>query len=144
MPTKKKSTAKAKKLRPRRTRASSHDHLSFPDRKISETFLEFAQPLFETAPPDVTEVEMEAPLKLAFTVWNAVVYADAVRDCHFLDQVRQLTAHDHMMEALVEQLIQRKRDLFGEDHRLVGKYELTLKGDELHLRAEARDPTSAT
>jgi hypothetical protein len=141
MPSKKNRFASnKKKLRPRLRRVIGEDKLSFPDTKISEAFLEFAQPLVESAPPGATEADMEEPLKLAFTVWNAVVYADAVRDHRFLEQVRQLTSHDRMMKAVVEQLIQRKRDSFGDDHRLVGEYAFYRKNGELRFRAEARDP----
>jgi hypothetical protein len=92
------------------------------------------------APADATEAHMEQPLKLAFTVWNAVVYADAVGNTDFLDGVRELTAHERVMAAFVEQLIQRKRDFFGDDHRLVGEYKLYRRDGEIRLRAEARDP----
>jgi hypothetical protein len=45
------------------------------------------------------------------------------------------------MATFVEQLIFRKRGLFGHDHRLIGEFKLRRKGGEWILRAEARDPT---
>lgn len=144
MSAKKKSPAKAKmKARRRRARSSGQDVLSFPDTKISEAFLNFAEPLFEIAPADATEADMQKPLQLAFTVWNAVVYADAVGNTDFLDGIRKLTAHEPVLAAFVEQLIQRKRDSFGDDHRVVGEYKLYRKDGEIRLRAEARDPRPA-
>jgi hypothetical protein len=98
--------------------------------------------LLETAPPDVTEADLEEPLKLAFTVWNAVVYADAVDNSDFLDGIRELTGHKPIIAALIEQLIKRKRELFGDDHRLVGEHKFYRKDGELRFRAEARDPRS--
>ena len=37
-------------------------------------------------------------------------------------------------------MIARKRNLFGDDHRVVGQFKLTRKKGELRLWAEARDP----
>jgi len=114
----------------------------FPDRKISETFLHFAEPLLDAHGPHATAAEMEQSLKLAFTIWNAVVYEDAAGNTHFIDMVRNQIADEPESAALVEYLIDRKRSLFGHDHRLVGEFKLRREGDEWRLRAEARDPTS--
>jgi hypothetical protein len=107
-----------------------------PDRKISETFLQFAEPLLETMGPQATQGQMEQLLQLTFTVWNAVVYADATANPQFLDYLRKVTGND----PLIAGLITRKRELFGDDHRLIGEYKLTRKAGQLHLWAEARNP----
>jgi hypothetical protein len=113
----------------------------FPDRKISETFLHFADPLLQDLGPRATIDQMEQALKLAFTVWNGDVYDDVNGNTHYIDMVRNLTRHDRDGAALVDQLIARKRNLFGDDDRLVGEFKLTRKGGGICLRAEARDPT---
>lgn len=115
----------------------------FPDRKISETFLDFADPLLEPLGPDATVDQMEQALKIAFTVWNGVVYDKVNGNSHFLDMARKLTCHDRRIAALVEELISRKRKLFDDDDRLVGEFKFIRKGGEIRLRAEARDPTHA-
>ena len=113
---------------------------SFPDRKISETFLHFAEPLLEALGPNATDDQMEQSLKIAFTVWNAVVYETVNGDRRFLDMAHELTSHEPVMGAMVDFLIARKRSLFGDDHRLVGEYKFVYKDGERRLRAEARDP----
>lgn len=112
----------------------------FPDRKISETFLHFADPLLQDLGPRATIDQMEQALKLAFTVWNGVVYDDANGNSHYLDMMRNQTRHERDIAAMVDQLIDRKRTLFGDDDRLVGEFKFIRKGGNLHLRAEARDP----
>ena len=87
---------------------------------------------------------MEQALKIAFTVWNGVVYDKVNGNSHYLDMARKLTCHDRRIAALVEQLIARKHKLFGNDDRLVGEFKFIRKGGKLHLRAEARDPTWKT
>ena len=57
----------------------------FPDRKISETFLHFAEPLLEPLGPHATEEQENQALQIAFTVWNAVVYESAIRRQAFHD-----------------------------------------------------------
>ena len=111
-----------------------------PDSKISETFLQFAEPLLDAMAPNVTETQMEQPLMIAWTVWNAVVYADSGQDGHMLKRFRALLGQDPQLKVFVEALIERKRTVFGDDHRLIGEYKLIRENGEIRLRAEARDP----
>lgn len=115
---------------------------NFPDRKISETFLQFAEPLLTPLGPSATKEQMNQVLQVAFTVWNAVVYESVNSDTQYLQMARDLTKGQPEIEALINQLIQRKRQLFGDDHRLVGEFKLTLTNGELNLRVEARDPAT--
>lgn len=123
--------------------AESKRKLDFPDRKISETFLHFAEPLLDAFGPNVTETQMEQPLMIAFTVWNAVVYADAAGNSHFLDGIQCSTAHEPELVTFISQLIVRKRSLFGGDCRLIGEYKVFRKNGKMRVQAEARDPFSA-
>ena len=114
--------------------------INIPDRKISETFLDFAEPLIVPLGPRATEHEMHQALQIAFTVWNAVVYETVNDDTQYLDMLQDLTAGQPEVFTIVNQLIERKRHQFGNDHRLVGNFQLTIQQGELNLRAEARDP----
>lgn len=122
--------------------AKSKPKLKYPDRKISDTFLQFAEPLLDAWGPNVTEAQMEQPLMIAWTVWNAVAYADVGEKGHMLDSVRTSMGHDPQLKVFVEALIDRKRTVFGDDHRLIGEYKLFRKDGEIRLRAEARDPST--
>jgi len=114
----------------------------FPDTKISETFLRFAAPLTEPLGPEITKDQFEKSLKIAFTVWNAVVYDTIAGNDQFITSVRSLTSEDPMTAALIERLIRRKEVEFGDDSRLIGKYTLRQKNGEWNLWAEARSPSS--
>lgn len=122
--------------------AKSKSKLKYPDRKISDTFLQFAEPLFDAHGSNPSEKQMEQPLMIAWTVWNAVVYADAGDNGRMLDQLRASMAHDPQLKGFVQALIDRKRTLFGDDQRLLGEYTLFRKDGEIRLRAEARDPST--
>jgi len=115
---------------------------SYPDTKISETFLRFAAPLTEPLGPGITKAQFEEALKIAFTVWNAVVYYAVSGNDQFLSSVRGLTSGDPTTAALIEGLIRRKEVEFGDDDRLIGEYTLSQKNGEWNLRAEARRPSS--
>ena len=114
----------------------------FPDTKISETFLRFAAPLTEPLGPEITKDQFEEALKIAFTVWNAVVYDAVAGNDQFITSVRSLTSGDPMTAALIEGLIRRKEVEFGDDGRLIGEYTLRQENGEWNLRAEARSPSS--
>ena len=111
-----------------------------PDRKISETFLDFASPLLSVLPTGAAKGEYEEVLEIAFVVWNAVVYADAVGDDAHIKEIRRLMRDDGTLRLITEELIARKRALFGDDHRLVGDHRVTRQGRGFKLWAEARSP----
>jgi hypothetical protein len=112
-------------------------------RKISETFLDFASPMLQTLPSPTTNEDIEKVLKIAFTVWNSVVYSDVKGDERYLAELRKNTSAAIEIEIIVNNLIIRKRSLFGDDQRLVGEYKVTMKKGCLNLWAEARTPNTA-
>jgi len=115
--------------------------VSFPDRKISEAFLEFAEPLLEKEGAPPTPEEAEKVLRLAFVVWNAVVYDTVHGNTEWVTRVRNQVAHQPPIAAFTERLIERKKNLFGHDLRLVGEYKIIEKDGEWRLRVEARTPS---
>ena len=114
--------------------------VSHPDRKISETFLHFAAPMLHDLPSKAPEHRAREALQVAFSAWNAVVFADVLNDYRYLDEVRRLVADKPETALLVDQLIARKRAFFGDDERLIGSWEVTRTRDGINLRADARDP----
>lgn len=116
--------------------------LNFPDRKISETFLDFAAPAMGDLPSEEPEHKAREALKVCFTVWNAVVFADVLKNNQFLEGIRALTAGNAGTACLMEQLIARKRTLFADDERLIGNWVVTRTAYGINLHAEACDPYS--
>ena len=116
--------------------------LAYPNRKISETFLHFAAPLLHDLPSEAPEDRAQVALKLSFTAWNAVIFADVLNDHRHLDEIRRLLADKPEAALLMEQLIARKRALFADDGRMIGTWEVTRTEDGINLRADARDPFS--
>lgn len=96
----------------------------FPEAKISETFLEFAEPILGNQSGSLTAAEIEKALSVAFVVWNAVVYDTVHGNTGWVTRVRKQVARDSLLPRLIDGLITRKQTQFGHDLRLVGKYEI--------------------
>jgi hypothetical protein len=111
-------------------------------RKISEAFLHFANPLLNDLTSEGPERRADEALKVCFTAWNAVIFADVLNDDRYLREIRRLTAGTPETALLIEHLITRKRALFANDSRLIGDWKVTRTRDGINLWAEARDPHS--
>lgn len=112
----------------------------FRDRKISETFLSFAEPLLQDLPTEGLVPHVEEVLTVAYTAWKAVVIADVLGEDRYLADVRHRLGNDPVTTALVETLVSRKRTLFGDDAGIIGSYEVRKTADGFHVQADARDP----
>lgn len=112
----------------------------FPAQKISETLLHFAEPILEHLTSEAPVRRVEEALLVACTVWNAVVFADAIKDQRYLNEIRRIGVDKPEFAALTEHLIARKRALFRDDERTIGKWDVSRKSGALNLRAEARNP----
>ena len=114
----------------------------FPDCKISETFLHFAEPVIHDLPSEAPEDRAREALQVSFTVWNAVIFADVLNNHAVLNEIRRLTAGNPETGLLVEQMIARKRALFAGNERLIANWEVTRTAEGINIRADARDPHS--
>jgi hypothetical protein len=120
--------------------AKNEHAVPYPDRKISETFLLFAASLIH--PEGGSQRRYEEVMQVAFTAWNAVIHADFLGDDYHLKHVRTLMANNPEGSSLIEGLIERKRELFGDAPRMIGKYKVTKIEDGINMWAEAVDPYS--
>jgi hypothetical protein len=114
--------------------------------KISETLLEYAAPLLAQMPPGASLQQQQAFFQVVITVWNALVVAQRGKENLVPDVYRRLEAMPQpgrtVMLAMVDVLVDRKRQHFANDLRAVGRWELRVKANgELSLWAEARGPS---
>ncbi len=112
----------------------------FPDRKISETIIDFAKPVLEMLPPDATPEAVTDVIKITSLAWNAVVFADAKGNDEYLRELRTRLAEHPDRAVFMNLLVERKRSCFSEDMRLIGDYRVSWSNGEIHLWAEARSP----
>lgn len=114
-----------------------------PTRKISETLLEFAEPLLANPPHDLSPQRLEHVLIVPITIWNAVILDDRSAMPGFLAQARARVALAQPLVplAIFDFMVERKRSCFGDDHRLIGRHSVRVDPDgTFHIQAEARMP----
>lgn len=115
------------------------------ERKISETLLDFAQPLLECVPENLPPQRLEEYLRLPITIWNAVILDELGTMPGAVAQVRSRVerAGNTIQIAVVHSMIERKRTCFGSDHRLIGRHWVDVDSSgTIQVRAEARLPRS--
>jgi hypothetical protein len=124
------------------------DPVKIPTRKISETILDFGEPLLshldETPPIEV----MRKTLMIVVTVWNAHVLAMPIwgERQHLENLTRRLDGPGAMEDIrdTIDALTRRRKERFTDDPRAVGEWAVTLIDGEYRLRCDARLPGGAT
>ena len=110
-----------------------------PNRKISETILEFGEPILEELPENASKEEMEAAMRLIVSAWNAVVLDDwnKIREFEkaFLEALIPMPKE---FESIPKKLIKRKKRKYSTDPRAVGNCWVIEKNGGLVFKAEAR------
>jgi hypothetical protein len=108
-------------------------------RKISETLLDFAGPVFEAEGAGTT-AQVQAALRFATTVWNLVVLEQLDASASKLAEARAKLAPGRFPVKLLghfDRLVERKRSKFPHDRRLVGNFEVHSSAAGLGVNMEA-------
>lgn len=119
-----------------------------PTRKISETILDFGEPLLsrfdETPPIDL----MREALMTVITVWNAHVLAMSIwGEPEHLERLTECLSSPGVPEELrgtVDTMTRRRNERFKDDPRAVGEWAVKPANGEYRLRCDARLPHGAT
>lgn len=116
-----------------------------PVRKISETILNFGEPLLSQIDASLPLDAIQTVFKVVITVWNAHVLAmprwrqpKPLADLH--ERMRDPQLPPDMVNA-IRTLSQRRLELFADDGRAVGEWSLVMEADEWRLRCDARVPS---
>lgn len=121
-----------------------------PDRKISETILDFAEPVIGPVigsnPPIAALTSM---FQIIITIWNAHVMATPIwGQPDILAEVRRTIAGPGAppeLRIMFKLLSDRRLELFGTDYRAVGEWSVIAdKGTGFKLRCDARMPRTKT
>ena len=110
-----------------------------PNRKISETLIDFASPILDSAPEGVTAEELKKGLVVAVTVWNAVVIEEWGFEQKYFDDIHKRLRSNPESAELIEALVERKRKKFAGDLRAISDFDVKVKKDgTFSISAEAR------
>ena len=111
-----------------------------PTKKISLTLIEYAEPLISELEDGYSQNDLEEVLKLGTCIWNACVLDQWHGTTEHVKAVRRqiLKSEDSIPAAIVEALILRKKQRFGNDPRGITNECVIVKNSEFVVRAEAR------
>jgi len=105
-----------------------------PPRKISETLLEFAEPLLGRAANDR---QYEMLLALSVICWNTACLPADEREAFIWDMVEKGAGADENMRVVIKEitsmLIERKRQFYGYDRRMIVGHEFVQEGGRERL-----------
>ena len=108
-----------------------------PQKKISQTLLEYLEPVLQGFGDDISREEIENLLKVGTTIWNACVVDAWHGSDTYVTKVRKQLANLPHPE-LTEYLIKRKRAQFADDLRGITNPEVLESNGEVVIQAEAR------
>jgi len=110
-----------------------------PSRKISETILEFGDPVLQELPESATKEDFEAVMLLVVSAWNAVVLDEWNKTRKFEKEfIKALRPMPKEFDGIPRKLIWRKKRKYSSDPRAVGNYWVIEKNGGYVFRAEAR------
>jgi hypothetical protein len=114
-------------------------------RKLSETLLEFVEPLLDAGPGPIDERGMRTLLGFGIHVWNAVVMEQADDRPMPIAETRAALVIEGCPADLLRSfdlLCTRKRERFGADLRFVGNWTVRRTRDGVDIQMESRVPSA--
>ena len=119
--------------------------IKIPDRRISETILDFASILLDTMEPPVALTECRSVIQIAVTIWNAGALAMPIwgSPSHVANLTSTLEAAPMPLStrAAIMALQRRRTTQFGNDPRAVGEWDVIPDGTGgFRFRCDARLP----
>jgi hypothetical protein len=112
--------------------------VSAPERRLSETLVEFGRPVLSSLPDPASHEQLEAALGVIVTLWNALVLAEPAwgqpEDLARLVTLRDSAYLPEPMSSAVASLSERRAAAHRGDVRLVTRWVLShgVDGDALH------------
>ena len=107
--------------------------------KISQTILEFGEPLLSELPDDHTKEDFEATILIVITSWNAVVMdgwkGGGKFEAALLSSIKPAPKE---IQLIIKKLIKRKKKKFANDPRGVGNHWVREESGELIFGCDAR------
>ena len=117
-------------------------------RKISETIVDFGDPLIQQLDADQPHEVAHSTFEIVILVWNAYVMAmPRWGQPRFLADLQRRLLDPQIPAPFVqafELLSQRRADRFASDARAVGEWSVVRHSGQWRLRCDARAPDGAT
>jgi hypothetical protein len=115
-----------------------------PPMKYSAIVLSFGEPVLRTLTADAPEPVRKHAMILITAAWNSLVVDEAWGTSAHLDELRTSLARlgqpgATIFGAAVDEMVMRRRELFADQHWVIGKWAFVGRGDDLRVRVEAHE-----
>jgi len=115
----------------------------FPTRKISETILDFAQPLLVHVDSTMPQEAIRQGIGIAVTIWNVFVLDRVNGNSNFQNLMRKQLGAQWETNPVIKALVERRKKHFADDLRLIAEHRVTFGEQGYSLWAAASDPHAA-
>jgi len=100
--------------------------------KMSDILVEYGEPLLETIDTD-DKAEYEKGIMMAIMFWNCAIMQDTPKGRREVEKTLKPMMRDAESKSVVKYMLNRKREMFPENNRIMMNYELSETPDGLHL-----------
>lgn len=100
---------------------------------MSETLVDFAEPLLSELPAGAGAKDWIDPLQVAQLIWNSLVVSLPKEE--LVANLRQGLGRAVDVDELVDELARRKATRFPDDHRFIIEFRTHDAGDRVHVTA---------
>ena len=113
---------------------------SFPTCKISETIIDFAQPLLMHVDSTTSQETIQQGFGLAVTIWNIFVMDRVNGNSDYQTLMRKQLGDQWEANPVIKALVDRRLKNFDDDMRFIAEHHVSFDANGYRLRAAASDP----
>jgi hypothetical protein len=112
----------------------------FPTRKISETIIDFAQPMLVHVDSTTSQETIRQGFLIAVTIWNAFVMDRVNGNSDYQTLMRKQVGDQWEVNPVIQALVERRKKDFADDMRFIADHQVLFDASGYRLRAAASDP----
>ena len=107
--------------------------------KMSDILLKYGEPLVDTIDSD-DKAEYEKAIMMSIMLWNCAIMQDMSKDWKVIEKMLKPIMPDAESKSVVECMLDRKREMFPDNKRIIMNYELTERPNGFHLSVASTIP----
>ena|GEM_PF-4669259 len=100
--------------------------------KMSDILLEYAKPFMDTVESDNKE-EYENAIRISMMLWNCAIMQEGAKSRKEIMKMLKPAMPDAESKSVVKYMLERKRQMYPDNRRMMINYELSETADGFHL-----------
>lgn len=109
--------------------------------KMSDILLEYGEPLLDTIDSD-NKAEYEKAIMISMMLWNCAIMQEAPKGRKKIEKMLKPIMPDAESRSVVKYMLERKREMFPDNKRMIMNYELAETPDGFHLSVASTIPSA--